>query len=165
MVLDKLEKQLLDTFQHGLPMSSTPYADMAKVLGVSEQKVIDGLGRLKVSGTISRVGAVFKPNRIGVSTLAAMSVPADRLDSIARLVNQYPEVNHNYEREHAFNLWFVVTAANPNQLEQVLIDVESKTGLSVMSLPLLEDYHIDLGFPLQWGESYQDDTVEGETHD
>jgi DNA-binding Lrp family transcriptional regulator len=159
--LDDLEKRLLDTYQHGLPLSPTPYADMGKVLDASEQEVIEALQRLQASSTISRVGAVFKPNRIGVSTLAAMSVPAEQLESVAQRVNQYPEVNHNYEREHAFNLWFVVTAANPGQLEKVLNSIECQTGLTVMSLPLVEDYHIDLGFPLQWGEAYQDGSTGG----
>jgi len=159
--LGDLEKRLLDTYQHGLPLSPTPYAEMGKALGVSEQEVIDALERLQASHTISRVGAVFKPNRIGVSTLAAMSVPAVQLESVAQQINQYPEVNHNYEREHAYNLWFVVTAAHSQQLQAVLNDIESRTGLMVMSLPLVEDYHIDLGFPLQWGESNQDGSSGG----
>jgi DNA-binding Lrp family transcriptional regulator len=77
-----------------------------------------------------------------------MEVPASRLDAVAELVNDYAEVNHNYEREHRFNLWFVVTAANEAHLAAVLADIEAKSGIHVMSLPMLEAYHIDLGFAL-----------------
>ena len=63
-------------------------------------------------------------------------------------MSAYPEVNHNYEREHPFNLWFVVTAKNEQAVADVLADVERRTGIAVMDLPLLEAFHIDLGFPL-----------------
>ncbi len=149
--LSELHKRLLNDFQHGLPMTPTPYLDMAKQLGVTEDEVLQSLETLCEEGTVSRVGAVFRPNRIGVSTLAAMSVPEERLEEVAAIVNAYPQVNHNYEREHAFNMWFVMTATNDAQLESTLQDLEVRTGLSVMSLPMVEDYHIDLGFPLQWG--------------
>jgi DNA-binding Lrp family transcriptional regulator len=96
---------------------------------------------------------VFAPNRVGVSTLAAMAVPDERLDEVAAFINTYPEVNHNYEREHRFNLWFVLTSANTSRLDDILRQIEATTGLPLMSLPLLDEYHIDLGFPLQWDES------------
>ena len=77
-----------------------------------------------------------------------MAVPRDRLDAVANLVSEYEEVNHNYEREHAFNLWFVVTARDEQAVADVLADVRRRTGIAVMDLPLLEAFHIDLGFPL-----------------
>jgi len=149
--LSELERHLLNDFQHDLPLISAPYAEMAQQLGVSEDAVLSALQGLQNTGLVSRVGAVFKPNRIGVSTLAAMSVPAERLDEVAQIINSYPEVNHNYEREHAFNMWFVATAADDEHLQLALQAMEQQTGLTVMSLPMVEDYHIDLGFPLQWG--------------
>ena len=97
---------------------------------------------------MTRVGAVFAPHRCGASTLAAMSVPFDRIDAVADLVSSYEEVNHNYEREHAYNLWFVLTACDPKAVRRVIEEIERNTGLEVMTLPLEHSYHIDLGFPL-----------------
>lgn len=150
LALNALERQLLNDFQRDFPLSATPYADMAKQLGVSEEEVIAGLQKLQAQGAISRVGAVFRPNRVGVSTLAAVAAPPDRLEDIAQLINRYEEVNHNYEREHAFNLWFVVTARDQAALEAVLDAIEADSGCKVLALPMLEDYHIDLGFELKW---------------
>jgi DNA-binding Lrp family transcriptional regulator len=99
---------------------------------------------------ISRIGPVFTPNRIGVSTLAAMSIAEDELECVARIISAFPEVNHNYQREHEFNLWFVVTASSEEHLAIVLHEIEQHAGHSLMSLPMLEDYFIDLGFKLQW---------------
>lgn len=148
--LTELEQHLLNDFQHDFPMSPTPYADMAQQLGVSEQQVLATLENLRNEGLISRVGAVFRPNSVGASTLAAMSVPEDQLESVAEIISSYPHVNHNYEREHVFNLWFVATAGSEEELCAVLGEMEERTSHSILALPLLEDYHIDLGFDLQW---------------
>lgn len=145
---ERLRAYLLNDFQRDFPLTSTPFADIAHSLGCSESEVIANLHELQAGGTISRVGAVFRPGGVGVSTLAAMSVPPERLEAVAELISGFPEVNHNYEREHAFNLWFVVTAEDELHLDQAIQAMECCTGLEVMSLPMLEGYHIDLGFPL-----------------
>jgi DNA-binding Lrp family transcriptional regulator len=145
-----LEQRLLNDFQHDLPLSATPYADIAVQLGVSEHEVLNTVCKLQHDGVISRVGPVFTPNRIGVSTLAAMSIPAQQLECVARIISAFPEINHNYERDHEFNLWFVVTASSEEHLEIVLHEIEQHAGYPLMSLPMLEDYFIDLGFKLQW---------------
>jgi len=148
--MNSLQKKLLDAYQHGLPISPTPYADMAGKLGVREDEVISALEKLANIGVISRVGPVFRPGTVGVSTLAAMEIPEARLEEVATLVNSYPEVNHNYEREHRFNLWFVVTAPTEKRIQEILDDIERKVSLPLMSLPMQSSYHIDLGFDLQW---------------
>lgn len=146
----ELEKHLLNDFQHDFPLSEKPFQQIAEKLDTDEQTVIDTLESLKQRGMISRVGPVFRPNRIGVSTLAAMAVPESDIQQIAERVSAYAEVNHNYERIHQFNLWFVVTARDDKHLEQVLKDMERDCGYHVMSLPMLKDFFIDLGFDLKW---------------
>lgn len=144
------EQRLLDEFQRGFPLEPRPFARIASQLGISEDAVLESLRHLRASGAVSRVGAVLKPNRIGVSTLAALAVPPHRLEEVAALVSEYPEVNHNYQREHRYNLWFVGTAPDRTRLDAVLADIEARSGLDALDLPMLEDYFIDLGFRLQW---------------
>ena len=148
--LSELEKRLLNDFQDGFPLTPRPYERIARHLGVSEEAVLAALGRLSEDGLISRVGPVFRPNRVGASTLAAMAVPEERLEQVAALVSGYAEVNHNYEREHSLNLWFVATAPDRQRLRAVLDEIAARSGLPVLDLPMLEDYFINLGFPLQW---------------
>ena len=99
---------------------------------------------------ISRLGAVVTPHKAGWSTLAALSVPEDELEEIAEMINACPGVNHNYERSHEFNLWFVVTGADQQTVETTLSEIEAATGYEVLNLPLVEAYQLDLGFPLKW---------------
>ena len=147
--LDDLDRRLLNDFQQDFPLSPTPYADMARNLGVMEAEVLARLAALKSAGAVSRVGAVVRPNTVGVSTLAAMAVPPSILEAVAAVVNGYTEVNHNYEREHRLNLWFVATAPDAARLQSTLDEIAARTGYEVLSFPLVEDYHIDLGFDLR----------------
>ena len=145
-----LEKDLLDRFQKDFPLEPRPYKAMAERLGCDEDTVLDLLRQMKDAGLVTRVGPVFAPHRAGASTLAAMAVPAERMEEVAALVSDYDEVNHNYEREHGFNLWFVVCAPDAGRVGEVLDEIAGRTGISVMDLPLEQAFHIDLGFPLQW---------------
>lgn len=149
-----LEFRLLNEFQRGFPLESAPFAALGARLGVAEEEVIAALARLQSEGGVSRVGAVFAPGRIGASTLAALAAPAARLEQVAALISARPEVNHNYLREHRYNLWFVATASSQARLAQALEDIGRETGCRVMSLPLMDEYHIDLGFDLNGGAKH-----------
>jgi len=146
-----IEYALLNEFQRNFPLTPRPYADIAKTIGSGETEVIATLSRLQKRGAISRIGAVLAPNRVGASTLAALQAPPQRLEDIAARVSARDAVNHNYQREHAWNLWFVATAANAEMLAATLRAIEADTGCAVISLPLVEEYHIDLGFDLRGG--------------
>lgn len=147
--LSALEFALLNDYQRGFPLEPRPYAELARRLEVDEATVIDALRSLQQRGVVSRIGAVFRPNVVGVSALAALAVPTDRLAAVAALVSAFSEVNHNYEREHRFNLWFVATAASANPLHALFQKIEVACGCGpVLVLPLLEQFHIDLGFGL-----------------
>ena len=148
MDLNPAELKLLDDYQRDFPLVPRPYRAIAEAAGLSEAEVIEIYARLKEDGALSRIGAVVTPNAAGASTLAAIAAPPARLGEVASLVSAQAEVNHNYEREHAFNLWFVVTAADAQAVEAVLRRIERMTGLAVLDLPLVQSYHIDLGFPL-----------------
>ena len=146
----RLERRLLNDFQQGIPLTPQPFADIARQLGVYETTVVNALQQLQTEGVISRIGAVFRPNRVGASTLAAMAVPEAELEAVAAVVNEFAEVNHNYEREHFYNLWFVVTADDEEGLQQVLDDIERSCGYPLLDLPLENEFFIDLGFDLRW---------------
>jgi DNA-binding Lrp family transcriptional regulator len=144
-----LDDRLLNEFQRDFPLTSRPYAEIAARLGTDEGAVLATLGELVAGGKVSRIGATFVPGRIGAATLAALSVPQGGLQQVAELVSSFPEVNHNYEREHHFNLWFVITGPDESQIDAVVRDIERAARCGrVLSLPMVEPYHLDLGFDL-----------------
>jgi DNA-binding Lrp family transcriptional regulator len=149
MQLSALHKSLLNDFQQDFPLSPTPYQDIAAHLGVDEDAVLQAFAELSEQRLISRIGLIIPPNQLGVSCLVAMAVPEPQLEAVAAIVSSYQEVNHNYERESRFNLWFVLIANHEQHLQSVLAEIEQKTGFLTMRLPLIADYFINLGFELQ----------------
>ncbi len=154
MLVPALDMALLDRWQRDFPLVPRPFAELGRCLGLEEADVIDRLGDLVAHGFVSRVGAVVRPNTAGASTLAAMAVPPARLEQVAARVSAEAAVNHNYEREHRLNLWFVVAATDRAGVADTLARIETDTALGVLDLPLERAYHIDLGFRLSGeGES------------
>jgi len=148
--LADIDRVLLNDFQHEFPLSERPWQDLAGKTGIDEDEVIQRLQSLQDRGYISRVGPVFKCNSLGVSTLVAMSIPEPDLEKTAAIINSYDGVNHNYERQHQYNLWFVIAAPTDDELDNLLDNIEEATGYRCLKLPMLENFHIDLGFELQW---------------
>ena len=151
-MLTPLHKQLLNDYQQEFPLSATPYQDIAASLGVTEEAVLAAFNELNQQQFISRIGLVIAPNHIGASTLVAMAVPDEQLQSVAGIVSLYPEVNHNYERENVFNLWFVLISKDDAHLQAVIESIELETGFKAMQLPLLADYFINLGFEIDFDD-------------
>lgn len=147
-MLSELQQRLLNDFQRDFPLSATPYRDIAERLGVAEAEVLRGFQELSDQQMISRIGPVIAPNHIGSSALVAMAVPEDDLQRVAELVSSYREVNHNYQRDNRFNLWFVAMADDEAKLKMLVRDIETVAGYPAMLLPMLADYFIDLGFEL-----------------
>lgn len=139
---------LANAWQRNFPLCNRPYATLGKPSGLTEGEVLDYLQSLADRRILGRIGAAVRPNTIGASTLAAMAVPQESLNEVAEAINSIDGVNHNYEREHAFNLWFVVTAPDRGELSTRLRSIAVRFEYPLLDLPLERAYHIDLGFSL-----------------
>ena len=139
---------LIDRWQRGFPLVERPFEEVGRGAGLDEASTIATLRRLRDGGVVSRIGAVVRPHTVGASTLAAMRVPPERLEEVAALVSAEPLVNHNYAREHAVNLWFVIAGPELEMVSDSLARIERSAGIAVLDLPLVRSYHIDLGFSL-----------------
>lgn len=152
MVVDSLSQQLINRYQRGFPLTAKPFLQLAQDLGVTESEVLERMQMLKDSGILSRLGPVFDHKQAGASTLAALAVPPHKLGEVAHTVNEFDQVNHNYAREHHYNLWFVATAPDQPLLDQCISEIKLATGFSPLVLPMIKDYHIDLSFDIDFEE-------------
>ncbi|MFC6763881.1 Lrp/AsnC family transcriptional regulator [Natrinema soli] len=146
--IDDVDAALIDGYQSGFPIEARPFRRVAADLGIEESAAVDRIRTLREAGIVRRFGAVLNPPVIGSSTLAAVRAPADRFDEVATVINEYRQVNHNYARDHEWNMWFVVTAGSREARDEILADIEARTGCDVLNLPMLTDYYIDLEFPV-----------------
>ncbi|MEX2488818.1 MAG: Lrp/AsnC family transcriptional regulator, partial [Pseudomonadales bacterium] len=80
--------------------------------------------------------------------LAALKVPPERFDDVAEIVNSFPEVAHNYERNHDLNMWFVLATETLEEIGATIVRIERKTGLKVYNMPKEEEFYVGLRFHL-----------------
>ncbi|XVH32419.1 Lrp/AsnC family transcriptional regulator [Haloferacaceae archaeon DSL9] len=146
--LDPIDARLIDDYQSGFPIVERPFRTLGSELGIGETDALARVERLRERGIVRRFGAVLNPPVIGSSTLAAVRAPEERFDSVAAVINGYRQVNHNYRRDHEWNMWFVVTAGSRATRDRILEEIEAETGCEVLNLPMLTDYYIDLEFPV-----------------
>jgi DNA-binding Lrp family transcriptional regulator len=166
--LDVVDAALIDGYQSGFPVVESPFETVAAEIAAETDRdltadaLIDRVRRLHEDGVFRRFGAVLNPPVIGSSMLAAVRAPEERFHEIAEVVNGYRQVNHNYRRDHEWNMWFVITAGTREKRDAIREEIERRTGLSVLALPMLTDYYIDLEFPVVNRDRFARESVAGE---
>ncbi len=143
--MNDIDRLIINQLQTGFPICDAPYQQLASQLGLTEEMLIERLQVLLDNGTLSRFGPLYHAELMGGAlTLAAVNVPVERFDEITGIINAYPEVAHNYARNHRLNMWFVVATETPEQIEQTLAAIEQQTGLTVYNMPKIKEYFVGL---------------------
>ncbi|MFZ2156619.1 MAG: Lrp/AsnC family transcriptional regulator [Bradyrhizobium sp.] len=142
-VLDPTSKAIINGLQGGFPLTPRPFRDAGAELGLSEGELIEGVRDLVGAGQLSRFGPLWNAEMLGGDVcLAAIAVPPERFDEVAEQVNAHPEIAHNYERSHALNMWFVVSAEDPRRIAKVIAEIEAETGLVVHAMPKMHEFFV-----------------------
>lgn len=148
-MLSRDDLRILDRLHGELPLSDRPFADVAAELGLDEDLVIERVRQWLAQGLLTRFGPLYQIERAGGRlVLAAIAVPDARYDAVAAAVNAFPEVAHNYRREHRLNMWFVVATETPAGADDALRRIEAATGLPVLAFPKEREYFVELKLPL-----------------
>ncbi len=143
--MDDLDRRIVNELQGGLPLVERPYAAAAERLGTTETGLVARLSRLLAEGVLTRFGPLYNADRMGGAfTLCAMQVPVAEFDRVAAVVNAFPEVAHNYERDHRLNMWFVLATDTPEGIPRAITRIEAATGLEVLSFPKEEEFFVEL---------------------
>lgn len=148
MALDDLDRRLIDAIQREFPVASRPFAVFGARFAITEDEMIERIARLQHDGAIREISPVFDLKRLGyASTLCAAEVESGRVEAVADAINAYPEVTHNYLREHVFNIWFTLIVRAPEDIERILAAIRAVDGVHrVISLPSRRMYKIDVHF-------------------
>jgi len=143
--MNDIDRAIVNGLQGGFPLCPRPFAAAAKQLGLQEKELLERLRSLLAGGVLTRFGPMYDAERLGGAfTLCAMRVPAADFARVAALVNAHPEVAHNYEREHRFNMWFVLATKSDAETRRVAAAIEKEAGCAVMQLPRLDEYFVEL---------------------
>lgn len=143
--MDALDRAIINRLQGGFPLCERPYAAVAEQLGSSEDEVLARVERLLRDRVLTRFGPMFHAERLGGGlSLVAMKIPPGDFERVAEIVNAMPEVAHNYAREHALNMWFVLATETPEGQREALDRIERETGFPVYAMPKIREYFVEL---------------------
>ena len=147
-ILDDIDKTIINRIQSDFPITSRPYLTLANELDLTEKDVLDRVSRLKKAGIIRRIGGNFVPAKLGfVSTLCAAKVPADKVEHFAAVVNRFPGVTHNYQRNNEYNVWFTFISPSMEEIETNLKKIAEETEVSdILNLPATKVFKIKAQF-------------------
>ncbi|WP_456412113.1 Lrp/AsnC family transcriptional regulator [Thiolapillus sp.] len=147
--MDATDRAIINRLQLGFPICEQPYGQAAAELGIGEQELLERLRAMLEDKRLSRFGPMYHAERMGGGlSLCAMSIPQNDFEQVAEKVNAFPEVAHNYAREHALNMWFVLATDTPERIQQVLREIEESTGYPVYNMPKKQEFFIGLHFTL-----------------
>ncbi len=145
--MDQLDRNLINRLQYDLPICDHPFAVVGEELGIEEAELITRIQRLLDEKYLTRFGPLYNVDRFdGAVSLCAIAVPQARFDEVAETVNEFPQVAHNYERDHALNMWFVLATETDQELSQTLADIEATIDLPIRSMPKLQEFYVGLYF-------------------
>ncbi|MCF8197604.1 MAG: Lrp/AsnC family transcriptional regulator [Sulfuritalea sp.] len=143
--MDEVDKSLINALQGDFPLVAEPYREVAERLGMSEAELLRRLDSLLERRVLTRFGPMFQIERAGGAfVLAAMRIPEVDFERVATQVNAFPEVAHNYRREHALNMWFVLATASPTGIAETIETIEMATGLPVFAFPKEREYFVEM---------------------
>ncbi|HOW76452.1 MAG TPA: Lrp/AsnC family transcriptional regulator [Candidatus Competibacteraceae bacterium] len=150
--MNELSRRLIDEWQGGFPLCERPFAVVAERLSASEDAVLEILRELLADGTLTRFGPLYQIERLGGAfSLAALQAPEADFERITAIVNGFPEVAHNYRRNHAFNMWFVLATETPAGMNDTVERIAAATGLPVLNFPKEHEYFIEARFTVGAG--------------
>ena len=150
--MNELSRRLIDEWQGGFPLCERPFAVVAERLDASEDAVLETLRELLADGTLTRFGPLYQIERLGGAfSLAALQAPEADFERITAIVNEFPEVAHNYRRHHAFNMWFVLATETPAGMNDTVERIAGATGVPVFNFPKEREYFIEARFAVGAG--------------
>jgi len=117
----------------------------ADELKITETNLLQRIQGLLDNGILSRFAPMYHAEKMGGAlTLAAIKAPLESFDTLAEIINAFPEVAHNYAREHELNMWFVIATETLKRQQQVITQIEQQTGLHVYNMPKINEFFVGL---------------------
>ncbi len=152
LLLDRIDRAILETLQDSFPLTEHPWAEIAARIGIAEDDLLARLGRLQDEKIVRGISPVIESRSVGLNaaTLVALHVPEERIEEVAAIINNYPQVSHNFRREHHYSLWFTLSEGNEEELHILLSGILEKTGIAdgdALNLPTVRKFKVDVRFP------------------
>ncbi|MBC9987001.1 Lrp/AsnC family transcriptional regulator [Haloferax sp. AS1] len=101
------ERDLVMEIQGGLPITETPYADVAAAIGQEPSWVVETIKRFNLEGKVRRVGVIPNHYALGYSEngMTVWNVPDDLVMEVGPEIASLDFVTHCYRRPRHEGVW------------------------------------------------------------
>ena len=117
MILDKIDKQILNTLQEN---GKTTNSRLSKIMGISAPSTLERVKRLELAGVISHFTAVLDPEKIGFSIMGMVNIglSLSSLSSVAEIKEKFFNLDEVIE-------WYQIAGENDFILKVMAKDIKA----------------------------------------
>ncbi len=133
--LSDLEKRILAVLQKGLPLTLTPYRDMASRIGIEPDQLLEVLRQWETDGKLRRIGAVVSHIKVGLSagSMVVWEVSPECVEEVGRILASFAQVSHAYQRPMSpswrYNLYTMVHGADSGEVDRTVQEMSKACGV------------------------------------
>ena len=134
--IDDIDKEIIKILQDNFPLTSRPYLEAAKKIGISEEEVLERIKRLKELGVVRRISANIRHRLVGIkaNAMVAWKVPKEKVEEVGKMLASFSEVTHCYEREIVpnkweFNVFTMIHGYSKDEVEEIVRKISEKVGI------------------------------------
>jgi len=123
---------LVREIQEDLQIDPEPFNEVANVVGMEQEEVLQQIRQWKEDGTIRRFGASVRHQQIGFTTngMVVFALPPERIEEAGNLLAQYKQVSHCYQRPEApgwpYNLFAMTHCRSEEELDDLVKEMAEK---------------------------------------
>jgi DNA-binding Lrp family transcriptional regulator len=159
---DHIDLLLLNLLQENMPLVPDPWGEIGTCIGIPGHEVLARVKTLADRGIIRQISPVLETGKryAVVSTLVAIRVPGERIRETAAIISRYPEISHNFRRDHEYALWFTLAAPDTGRIEEIISSISAGAGIDpgdILDLRTIRRYKIHVLFPFLAGPGGEDD--------
>jgi DNA-binding Lrp family transcriptional regulator len=144
MVLNETEQRLIGLIQGGLPISSRPWAEIARQMDLEEDEVLDQVRNLQERGLIKRFGLVVRHHELGytANAMVVWDVPDDRVRAVGEALGRHDCVTLCYQRprrlpQWPYNLFCMIHGKDRERVLAIIDELVEAEGLQDISHEVL----------------------------
>jgi siroheme decarboxylase len=143
-IVNEKESDLLEAIQTGFPLTSRPFQDIGRAIGLSEPEVIATLKDLNERGVIKRMGVIVRHRELGfkANAMVVWNVPDEIVSQKGKLIGEMDFVNLCYLRGRSlprwpYNLYCMIHGRQRSEVLKNIAKLESLCGMEDISKEVL----------------------------
>ncbi len=130
-----IDKRILSMIQDDIPLSLTPYKEIAEKAGITEKHLIRKIKYFRDKGYIRRFGATLRHREAGIEAngMSVWIVPEKDIERVGRIMASFKEVTHCYQRptfpDWEYSLFTMIHGKTKEDVEDVARRISERTGI------------------------------------